>query len=120
MRPSVNRLPLDRLLKQIFRSRRIHYPIPARVDFLPEPPLAPRYPCPFLTATDMPTYVLPLYRFGWGISRVPNNTSATKPALAATQLSKRFTLPNPDKAKKFVEEITNTIIEPENVNILLY
>ena len=128
MRAPLNRLLLGRLFIQTWptsqETRRGRHSAPAmttselKVNFLPELPPAPPYPCPFLTATDMYTYVLPLYRFGWGISRVPINTSSKKPTPPATRLSKRIITANPDIAGKLVKGITNTVIEPENVKVL--
>jgi hypothetical protein len=73
-----------------------------------------------LTVTDIETYVLQLYRFGWGITRIPTDTSGSRTAPPATQLSRRIILPlaNTDIAGKLVEDITDTIVEPENVKVL--
>ena len=122
----VNRLRLDRLLQYSWMSRtcreiqRDYRSMSEhKVNFLPKLPVAPRYPCPFLTATDMQTYVLPLYRFGWGISHVSIDSHDTQPTLPATRFSKRIILPDTDIAGRFVKEITSIIIEPENVKVLL-
>ena len=85
---------------------------------LPGLPAPPRYPCPFVTAKDIETYILPLYRIGWGISCVPVNTSSEKRIPSATQLSKKIILPNPDITRSFVKDIMH-LIEQENVKMSL-
>lgn len=88
------------------------------LDCLPQLPLAPRYPCPFIMAADMETYILPLYRIGWGISHVSNHPSNSTTTRPATQLSKEVILPS-DMAKTFAADIMGTIVEQENVKVPL-
>jgi len=88
--------------------------LPAPVVELPP---VPKYPCPFITDVDVERYLKPLYSTGWGISRVPAILSPPKgkPVPAATQLSKKISLPNSHLAEVFIEDAKTFIIEPENV-----
>ncbi|KAF8520388.1 hypothetical protein BU17DRAFT_88977 [Hysterangium stoloniferum] len=80
---------------------------------LPDLPPTPRYPCPFVTASDIEKYLSPhLYAAGWGISSLrPSDQKITPPV---TQLSKRVLFPNSDIAEIFMKDVNTTIVDREN------
>jgi len=80
---------------------------------LPDLPPTPRYPCPFITASDIEKYLSPhLYAAGWGISSLPPSGQKITPPV--TQLSKRILFPNSDMAEIFMKDVNTTIVDREN------